>query len=265
MALLFFLLLSLSASADQVYFQMEDPAGDEGVEYPTAPFFSPGEGYFDLLHFQVSGDEENLFFDFRFARAANPWQAPEGFSHQLIDLYIDTAPGGSLETRIQGAGVSFAPEHGWEYQLRLMPWGGSALYSQKDSWPVEVSLLPDGRTIRAQVAKTLLGTPKASWGYYVLVGSYDGFAPDNYRPIKRQAGPWHFGGHRGNSVIDLLAPEGEGPRSQKTQLSQPAVLYPVGVKHNARPKVLLYLAISLLFLFACLELYRLRMRSRKDK
>lgn len=266
MALLFLFLFTLSSLAqEQIFFQMSDEKGDEGVEYPTAPFFSPGSGYFDLLHFQVSGDESDLYFDFQFATVANPWQAPEGFSHQLIDLYLDTAPGGSTETRLPGAGVTFAPEHGWEYQLRIMPWGGSALYSSKESWPVEVYLLPDGKTIRALVEQKVLGVPTDTWGYYVLIGSYDGFGPDNYRQIKAQADTWHFGGKTGSAVIDLLAPGGEGPKSQAALLTPPIVLSPVGGKLNSRPRVLSWLAIGFLFIFACLELYRLRLRTLPPK
>jgi carbohydrate-binding DOMON domain-containing protein len=265
MALLFLLLLSFSLTAQEIYFQMEDSAGDEGVEYPTAPFFSPGQGYFDLLSFQVSGDGKRLAFDFEFARVANPWQAPEGFSHQLIDLYLDTAPGGKTETRLEGAGVSFDPEHGWEHQLRLMPWGGSALYGSRGSSPVEVSLLPDGKTIRAQVAQELLGSPRPDWGYYLLVGSYDGFGPDNYRQIQRRAGPWNFGGERAGAVIDFLAPDSQGRLSQEALLQPPSVLFPMGVKFNSRPKILVWLTVCFLALFTALELYRLRLRSAQKK
>lgn len=258
MALLFFLLFSLTSfGQEQVYFQMNDEVGDEGLAYPTAPFFSPGKGYFDLLSFQVTGDGEQLYFDFEFAKVANLWQAPEGFSHQLIDLYLDTGPGGKTETRLEGAGVSFAPEHGWEYQLRIMPWGGSALYSHKEIFPVEVYLLPCGKTIRARVEEKLLGTPKASWNYYVLIGSYDGFGPDNYRQVQPQAGPWQLGGRGGPAVIDLLAPKGEGKKSQKAQLLS-QVLYPVGSRLNLKPKILIWLTVALLISFAILELYRLR-------
>lgn len=263
MALLFFMLLNISTMAqEQVYFQMQDPAGDERAEYPTAPFFSQGTGYFDLLHFQVTGGDDHLCFDFQFASVANPWQAPEGFSHQLVDLYLDTAPGGKTKTRHEGAGVRFAPEQGWEYQLRIMPWGGSALWNhQNQSWLVEVYVLPDGKTIRARVESELLGLPTDSWGYYVLVGSYDGFGPDNYRQIQPRPGPWQFGGRSGPAVIDLLALQGEGPQSQEAQLLEPAVLSPVGTRLNSRPRALIWFTVSLLFAFALLELYRLRLRN----
>lgn len=258
MALLFFLLFCLTTYGQELYFQMEDEAEDEAASYPSASFFHPGSGFFDLLQFQVAGEGEELVFDFTFARVANPWEAPEGFSHQLIDLYLDTAPGGRCEPRLTGAGVTFPQEHGWEYQLRIMPWGGSAFYNLKDeSFPVQVYLLPDGKTIRGKIALNLVGTPKEDWGYYVLVGSYDGFAPDNYRPQTAKAGVWSFGGSGRTNVLDLLAPKGEGVRSQRAQLEN-GELWPVGPGLNKRPQLLFWFTILLLIIFVGFECFRLQ-------
>lgn len=72
MALLFFLLLSLSASADQVYFQMEDPAGDEGVEYPTAPFFRQVRAILTSCTFKSAGTKKTSFSIFDLPEQPTP-------------------------------------------------------------------------------------------------------------------------------------------------------------------------------------------------
>ena len=88
------------------------------------------------------------------------------------------------------------------------------------------------------VPLSLLGLPRPAWCYYVLVGSYDGFAEDNFRPVMAKPGEWHFGGGRDDAwdpnVIDLLAPP-RGRCSQERQLGsfdvargEYAVLFPVG-------------------------------------
>ena len=83
---------------EQVMFEMQDPAGDDygpGMyTYPTNIAFSPGRGHYDLINFKVFQDDDYVFFDFEFTLLDNTWQADEGFSHQLIDLYIDTGEEG---------------------------------------------------------------------------------------------------------------------------------------------------------------------------
>lgn len=56
--------------------------------YPSHEVFVPG--LFDLLKFQVSVDQQFVFFDFQFAALTNPFRAPEGYFHQRLELYITT-------------------------------------------------------------------------------------------------------------------------------------------------------------------------------
>ena len=46
-----------------------------------------------------------LTFDFE--AMTNPWSAPLVFSHQLINIYLDTEAGGRTDTYKRGAGVKF--------------------------------------------------------------------------------------------------------------------------------------------------------------
>ena len=84
-----------TAAAGTVLFTMEDRAGDDwgpgDLKYPLHQVFEPG--LFDLRRVHVWHDDRNLYFDVSFALVTNPWNAPEGFFHQLIDIYIDAEPG----------------------------------------------------------------------------------------------------------------------------------------------------------------------------
>ncbi len=52
-----------------------------------------------------------LTFDFE--AMTNPWSAPLVFSHQLINIYLDTEAGGRTDTYKRGAGVNYpAPRYG---------------------------------------------------------------------------------------------------------------------------------------------------------
>jgi carbohydrate-binding DOMON domain-containing protein len=209
-----------------VLFSVEDRAGDDygagDLVYPLHEVFEPG--LFDLRRVHVWHDDAKLYFDVSFALVTNPWNAPEGFFHQLIDIYIDGEPGGYTEPAAQGPGVRFAPDAGWEYRLRIQPWAGSRWVDARSYpakvYPVEVLVLPDGKTIRAEVPLEAAGQPSRGWRYYVLVGGFDTFGPDNYRAVEETPTQWSFGStHSGGSirVVDILD-AGSGKRSQKAQL-----------------------------------------------
>lgn len=238
--------------APRVYFEMDDPTGDDygpgTYLYPKNPAFSPFSGLFDLTRFRVWSDPDegdDVIFDLSFGAMSNPWVAPEGFIHQLINIYIDTQPGkGRVETFKPGALVRFPDDQGWEVFIRGAGWDGSACYyldpaGNMVSSPVHANLQDDGHTVRLRVPRCAAGIPETGWGYYVFVGGYDGFGTDNFRAVTGKAGEWSFGGGRTPGVdppiIDLLAPRG-GKMRQEHQLNSfdakggtHATIYPVRV------------------------------------
>lgn len=237
-------LMASAAQAGQVLFSMEDRAGDDygagDITYPLHEVFEPG--LFDLRRVHVWHDDRNVYFDISFSRISNPWNAPEGFFHQLIDIYIDVEPGGHTQPVAPGPGVSFSPDAGWEYRLRIQPWGGSRWLDGRSDpgkvYPVKALTLPDGKTIRAEVPLTTSVSPHRGWRYYVLVGGFDIFGPDHYRIVQETATQWSFGGGfpgEGPRVIDILDSGSGGKRNQKAQLKvtdatidTPPVLLPAG-------------------------------------
>ncbi|MGI6567807.1 MAG: hypothetical protein GX341_07775 [Firmicutes bacterium] len=219
-----------AVKAGTVLFSMEDRAGDDsgagGLTYPLHEVFEPG--LFDLRRVHVWHDDRSLYFDISFALVTNPWNAPEGFFHQLIDVYIDAEPGGYTQPAAEGPGVMFSPDAGWEYRLRIQPWAGSRWVDARSEpaqvYPVDVSVLPDGKTIRGEVPLSVTGLPSRSWRYYVLVGGFDTFGPDDYRAVEEISTQWAFGGAAsagGARVVDILD-VGSGKRSQKAQLKADA-------------------------------------------
>lgn len=208
------------ASAEPVVvLDMDDPAGDDygpgTYVYPTHKAFVPG--LFDLRHFKVSYDPEYVYFDATFQEVTNPWNAPEGFSHQLMNIYIDTTRGtGRTDTLKPGALVAFDRKHGWDLFIKALGWGGCRAFTSQDTAEtrgiadgLSASVLTDGKTIRVAVPRAAIGEPDRGWGYYVLVGSQDAFGDDDFRPVMEKAGSWVFGGGSDldvdPNVIDMLA------------------------------------------------------------
>lgn len=231
---------------ERIVFQMSDPIGDDfgagKLAYPSHEVFSAG--LFDLKKFSVAVDEDYVYFDFQFPVVTNPFQAPEGYFHQRLEVYIDTDPGGNEEIIVGHYRFRTAPKFGWEVRLTVAPFGESRLYLQNTNEMqaftdgVSSFLLKDEKTIRVQVDKKLLFEPTQEWRYYVLVGSFDGLALDLWRDLGD--GSWQVDGE-GPPVFDLLAPRW-GTKSQKSQLNK-ALLYPVGLSWKSN---LLWIKISLM-------------------
>lgn len=223
------------AVPERVVFQMKDPSGDDngpgGYVYPTHDTFVPG--LLDLTAFAVGTGGGHVYFDLTFRAVNNPWDAPEGFYHQLIDIYIDTTPGeGRTEPLRPGPRVRFDPAHAWDVRVRAAPFGGTRLHWAGDAPDapglargLAAQVLKDGRTIRVAVPAAAIGTPQPSWRYYVLVGGFDAFGDDGYRAVGPEPAEWRFGGRdpaaAGPQVIDILAPRWW--RSQARQLRSFAV------------------------------------------
>lgn len=230
-----------------VVLDMDDPVGDDygpgTYVYPTHKAFVPG--LFDLTHFKVSHDPEYVYFDATFQEVTNPWNAPEGFSHQLVNIYIDTTPGaGRTDTLRKGALVAFDRKYAWDLFIKAIGWGGCRVFTAQDaaqargiSDGLSASVLADGKTVRIAVPKVVIGEPARSWAYYVLVGSQDAFGDDDFRPVMEKAGSWVFGGGSDlevdPNVIDMLAPaRGRGSQerllgSYNLERGSLAILVPV--------------------------------------
>ena len=113
-------LLPPKACAGQalVVWEADDPVGDDDgpgtYTYPTNPAFSPFSGIFDLTEFRVLHDSDNVYLEVVVAGIANTWNAPEGFSHQLVNVYVDTTPNaGRVDTLRDGPFVLFSSRYAW--------------------------------------------------------------------------------------------------------------------------------------------------------
>ncbi len=212
-------------AGERVVWECDDPAGDDhgpgSYTYPTNPSFAPYSGHFDLTRFRVTVDDRATNFDVTVARLINTWNAPEGFSHQLVEVFIDTTPGeGSVDSFGSGLNVRFDPRWAPDVYIKILAWGGSRVNVGGQDHPIWAGVLPNTSTIRASVPLELLGEPSESWKYYVVVSSQDGYGPDDHRPVTEEGGQWVFGGGSDSGLcpyaIDILAPDS----ASKPQYSQ---------------------------------------------
>jgi carbohydrate-binding DOMON domain-containing protein len=112
--------------------------------------------------------------------------------------------------------VAFDPGHPWDLFLKVAGW---PQYGQRVGFPegadtaegVVVGSNPADKEVIVQLDKKHFNpAPGQRVCFYVLVGSQDGYGPDHFRPVGREAGQWNLGGAQNEDaplVVDYLWPE----------------------------------------------------------
>ncbi|MGQ9477820.1 MAG: glucodextranase DOMON-like domain-containing protein [Candidatus Bipolaricaulia bacterium] len=195
-----------------------DPQGDDhgpgSYVYPTDPVFHQEPGIFDLLDYSIYDSGRNWLLVFSFTSLPNPWNGPHGFSHPLLNLYLDVAPGGAVEAAEGGDAMQIRlhPSYPWDWFLRIAGWAYGRLLATPEGqeFQVDVASDPAKDQVIVSVSKELVGT--ICGFHYVMVASQDGYADDYIRPVAQVAGQWVGGGSPAPTVApkvyDYLAPEG---------------------------------------------------------
>jgi len=200
----------------------EDPKGDDygfgSYVYPLNAAFDPFKGLWDIESVKVLENDQSVVFQFKFGEMTNPWNAPKGFSHQLINIYIDAVEGGRTDTYKAGARVAFSPEYPWDYFIKVAGWpsyGQLFATAEGDEIPdaVQVEADPGEKLINVIISKDVLGNPE-TMAVYILSGSQDGYGPDHFRAVTPEPSDWTLGGYPLDAgefapfVLDIVVPEG---------------------------------------------------------
>ncbi|CAD5243275.1 glucodextranase DOMON-like domain-containing protein [Thermococcus camini] len=216
-----------------------DPEGDDhgpgSYVYPTDGVFV--DGAFDLLRFRMLEQTDSYVMEFYFKDlGGNPWNGPNGFSLQIIEVYLDFKDGGN-STAIKmfpdgpGANVNLDPNHPWDVAFRIAGWDYGNLIILPNGTvyqgEMQISADPVKNAVIVKVPKKYIAINEdyGLWGD-VLVGSQDGYGPDKWRTVAVDAEQWKLGGADPQAVIngvtprvlDELVPQGFEP-TQEEQLS----------------------------------------------
>jgi carbohydrate-binding DOMON domain-containing protein len=229
-------LFSVPALAGNVSFS--DPKGDDNgpgtYTYPTDPVYKKGS--FDLTEVTIkdSGDSLEITLGVN-ASIEDPWDSAKwptpgnGFSLQMFQIYVDSAPGGETNA-LPGMNATFAD--GWEKLIIVSPQANNQITSRLDQKAKAMKaniVLPSkvsakGKKVTAIVKKSDLGVDLAKAGIQVLVSSNEGYdnQPNNgvlARIVNEFEGKDRFGGgDDGDSdpnFLDCLAGKGKGADEEK--------------------------------------------------
>ncbi|MCD6310031.1 MAG: hypothetical protein J7M18_04915, partial [Candidatus Eremiobacteraeota bacterium] len=193
---------------------LEDDYGPGNYTYPLDKSFAPYKGYLDLVRYEVFVLPKWMVMRLTFRDMANPWYAPLGFSHPLINIYISTGEKSKKCIPYEpGANVRLSNRHPWNYFIRATGWPDTGQFmasSDGNEYPYHVKTWsnPKRKQVMIAVPLEIIGNPRGkTWQHYVMIGSMDGFSMnDYYREISKTPTQWMGGGGKTNCprVYDLL-------------------------------------------------------------
>jgi hypothetical protein len=222
-----------SSSDEETVFQKgpgllrwQDAAGDDrgpgDYFYPSGPEFPSGA--WDLRGFEVRDRPGHLVFRFEWAGLSNPWDAPNGFSFPMVDVYVDIngIPGAGAEKFLPGRPGLAEPRDAWEYALTVDGWGAYLYQFSPGAAPRRLTRLPvrrSGDAFQVEVPRERFRGQPDRWAFAVMVMGRD---PSVERPMPaaEEPGPRQFGGAwQGTALagtgrtappyLDLIVPPGQ--------------------------------------------------------
>ncbi|MCD6105231.1 MAG: glycoside hydrolase family 13, partial [Thermosipho sp. (in: Bacteria)] len=143
----------------------------------------------------------------------------------------------------EGARVQFDEKHPWDYFIKVAGWPSyGQFFATNDGKEINDAVRVEAdtgeKTINVIVYKKYLEVSDEIYAY-ILVGSQDGYGPDNFRPVTPEPGQWTLGGYPKDSrdmapyVVDIIVPEGYDQKailSSYVPDSKYATVLPVKIK-----------------------------------
>ena len=185
-----------------------DGHGDGTITLPTASDFAGGMDLFDIRGVKIEQSDWNARFTFEMGEITNYWSLSNGFSHQIIQIYVDKGASETGRTdMLPGANAEIHPDWAWEVVISGTGEPGAVYSVQSDTGAtsargVDVEGDKDTNTIVFTVSKDVIGNDVASYRYVVVSGSQDGFGTGKWRDVDATAKTWALGGGSDASTDD---------------------------------------------------------------
>lgn len=201
-----------------------DENGDGDYTYPLSSDFSPGSGLFDGTKMKISQSAWNARFEITVAEMTDYWSLSNGFSHQIVQIYVDQGETTSGRTQmLEGANAEVHPDWAWEVAISATGEPGAvkavnAASGETSARGIEVSGNVETKTIIITVSKNVIGSDVPNYRFIVVIGSQDGFGTGKWRDVDATSKTWRLGGGADPSpvdgvdydpnIVDILLPDG---------------------------------------------------------
>lgn len=188
-----------------------DAAGDGTLLPPTSPAYA-NVSVFDLQEVALvpgASEDEPVTLAVSMGSVELTDALPAGFNKVVVDVYIDTAPGGA-EVTLDGPGLLMPLDRGWDYAVRISPRGAfgavAPLEAEAEVQWQQLPLALDGDTFVVSLPWAL-GEQR---DLYAVTGLFDAFSPSGWRELSRTPSAWSFYSEtQALPVVDVLAVDQE--------------------------------------------------------
>ena len=186
--------------------ELEDAIGDETGDgdyvYPLHSDFSTptGSGLWDARNVTIRQSAWNAQFIIGMGEMTDIWGLANGFSHQIVQIYVDKGPTEYGKTEmLLGANAEVHPEWAWEVALSGTgePGAVQSVQAQTGSTSakgMEVQGDVNTKTITFTVSKGVIGQEIGNYRYIIVIGSQDGFGVGKWRDVDSVPSIWTLGG-----------------------------------------------------------------------
>ena len=186
--------------------ELDDVVGDENGDgdytYPLASDFATdnGGGLWDAKKVTVRQSAWNAQFIIEMDEMTDIWGLANGFSHQIVQIYVDQGDTTYGETEmLTGANAEVHPDWAWEVAISGTGEPGAVQSVQAETGStsargIDVTGNVDDKTIIFTVSKDVIGSDVANYRYIIVIGSQDGFGTGKWRDVDATAKTWRLGG-----------------------------------------------------------------------
>ncbi|WP_456365038.1 glucodextranase DOMON-like domain-containing protein, partial [Thermococcus sp.] len=193
-------------------FSVSDAVGDDhgpgNYTYPTDPVFNQ-TGLFDITGMTVYETPDSYIVSVHFKNlGGNPWNGPNGFSLQILELYFDYKPGGNtsaIKLASNGPGANVNLNRPWDVAVRVTGWTNKLVFPNMSTVNIMAKADLSTNTINVIIPKKYLKITPDTF-YAVFAGSQDGFGIDEWRDVQVKAAQWRIGGGDSDAIIAGVAP-----------------------------------------------------------
>ncbi len=202
-----------------------DDNGDGDYVYPENKNILPGS--FDLISFEVSLDEELVYFQLEFANLSQTRiSSDEGLNGTFAAIVIDSDDkenSGSTTLFLDNGNFEFSKKDGYEFAIEVSN-AGVLLYDQNQVWKLLFlkATSPEshikGNEISFAIPRRIIGTPDSTWKFQVLTGGQRGgyqntaYGVGKFMQVGEQSAQEQGGGGTNTDynpdVYDILTPKG---------------------------------------------------------
>ena len=186
--------------------ELDDAYGDENGDgdyvYPLASdFATPNNGgLWDAKKLTVRQSAWNAQFIIEMDEMTDIWSLANGFSHQIVQIYVDQGQTSYGETEmLVGANAEVHPDWAWEVAISGTGEPGAVMSVQAETGStsargIDVSGDVEAKTITFTISKDVIGSDVPNYRYIIVIGSQDGFGTGKWRDVDETAKTWRLGG-----------------------------------------------------------------------